>query len=72
MRIVVLPMIPSERTPEQALCVDAALVLFNPDRRFELIGFLDKERSRARMQTNLILNKNFFDEHKTFSHISEY
>lgn len=48
---------------EKALCVDSSFALFNPDGRFELVGFLDEESCRTRMKTNLILYCNCFCEH---------
>lgn len=62
-RIDVPPTMPSDRTPEQALGVDAALLLFDPDGGFVFIRLLNKERSGTRVQANLVLNSDFFDKH---------
>src|SRR5699024_7937335 len=48
---------------EQALGVDAALFFFNPDGRLILVRLLDEEGSRTSVQTDLILNGNFFHVH---------
>ena len=48
---------------EQALGVDAALLLFDPDGGFVFIRLLNKERSGTRVQANLVLNSDFFDKH---------
>lgn len=44
---------------QKALGVNSSFVLLNPHRRLELIRLLDEECSRASVQTNLILNRNF-------------
>lgn len=48
---------------QQALGVDSALVFFNPDGRFELVGFLNKKCGRPGVKAHLILNHDIFYEH---------
>ena len=46
---------------EQRLRVDAALLFLDPNGGLILVGLLDEEGSRTCVQTNLILNGNFFN-----------
>ena len=43
---------------EQALGIDTALLLLNPDRGFVLIRFLNEEGCRACVKANLVLDRN--------------
>ena len=54
---------PQGQNAQQALRVDAALLLFHPDGGFEFIGFLDKESRGTGMQPHLILNQHIFYIH---------
>ena len=51
------------KNTKERLCVNSSLFLLNPDGALELIGLLNKECSRTRMQTYLILNCYFINIH---------
>ena len=50
---------------QQALGVDLALLLLDPDRALELIGLLNEEGSGSGVQTNLIVHDGFLTIHST-------
>ena len=50
---------------QQALSVDAALFLLDPDAALELVGLLDEIGSGTGMQADLILHSNFLSIHRT-------
>ena len=56
---------------QQALGVNAALFLLNPDGRLVLVGLLNEEGSRTGMQADFVLNGNFFNKHDSFAPISK-
>ncbi len=51
------------KNAEKALSVYSSLFLLDPDRRLEFISLLDEESSRTSVETYLILNHYFLDEH---------
>ena len=54
----------SERkNAEKTLCINAAIVLFYPNRTFVGICLLDKERSRAGVETNAIFHRYVASNH---------
>ena len=54
---------------QKALSVDSALLFLHPDGGLVLVGFLDEKSSGTSVQTDLILNKNFFHKHGSYSPI---
>ena len=48
---------------QKAFGIDPALFLLDPNGRLELIGLLNKERSRTSVKDNLILDLYFFSTH---------
>ena len=48
---------------KQALGIDAALVLFDPDAALELIGLLDEKGGRSCVEAHLVINNRSLDIH---------
>ena len=63
MRMVVPPTMPRLRTPSRDLALTRRSSFSTQMEDLYSFGLLDEEGSRTGVQTNLILNGNFFDVH---------
>src|SRR5699024_9715872 len=49
---------------QQAFCVNAALVLLDPDAALEFVGFLNKEGRRSGVQADLVIDRDLLHVHR--------